>query len=70
MTFEQFLREAIDKGGEVRLVPRAAPLELVSGEPLAEPPTKVIFYAHVDGKDSSTVDFEVRGNELVPVTND
>lgn len=68
--FEQFLREAIAKGGEVRLVPRAAPLKLVSGEPLAEPPTKVIFYAHVHGQDSSTVDFEVQGNELVPIAND
>jgi hypothetical protein len=29
----------------------------------------ISFYAHVNGQDSSTVDFEVRGNELRPVQN-
>jgi len=67
MTFERFLREAISKPGEVRLVPRAEPLKLVSGEPLPEPPTRVVFYAHVLGHNSNTVDFEVRGDQLVPL---
>jgi hypothetical protein len=58
ITFEAFLREAIGKRGEVRLVPS----QHTDDGPVS-------FYAHVNGQDSSTVDFEVRGNELRPVQN-
>jgi hypothetical protein len=58
-TFEEFLKEAIAKNGEVRLVPR----QYTSDSP-------VIFYAHVNGKDSNTVDFAVVGNALTPVVDE
>jgi hypothetical protein len=56
MTFEAFLREAIAKGADVRLVPR----QYTSDSP-------VVFYAHLQGLDGSTVDYEVRGDSLTPV---
>lgn len=56
MTFEEFLKEAIAKHGDVRLRP---------SQHTADGP--VTFYGHVLNHDSSTVDFEVRGNDLVPL---
>lgn len=56
MTFEEFLREAISKHGDVRL----RPAQYTSDGPVS-------FYAHVLNHDSSTVDFEVKGNELMPM---
>lgn len=51
-TFEKFLRDAIAMNGEVRLVPRLQDDE-------------VLFYAHVSGKDSETVDYKVQGEDLI-----
>jgi hypothetical protein len=56
LTFEAFLREAIAKSADVRLVPR----RYTSDSP-------VVFYAHLQGHDGSTVDYEVRGDSLTPV---
>jgi len=51
-TFEKFLRDAIAMNGEVRLVPR-----LVNDE--------VLFYAHVHGQNSETVDYKVQQEDLI-----
>ena len=54
MTFGAFLSDCIDSQTEVRLVPiRVGGL--------------VRFYAHPQGVDGDTVDYEVRGNSLVPL---
>lgn len=52
MSFEEFLRQAVALQGEVRLVPR------VSED------NEVFFYAHVNGKDSETVDFRVSHDDI------
>jgi hypothetical protein len=54
MTFETFLRSVIAFNTDVRLVP------LRNG-------VAVRFYAHPQGVNGPTVDFEVRGNRLVPL---
>lgn len=56
MKFEDFLLEAIEKNSEIRLVPR-----------IDQEQNKVVFYAHLNGNDGSTVDFTVLGNDLIPV---
>lgn len=57
MDFEAFLRDCIRKDAEVRLVP-------------VRIGTAVRFYAHPQGVNGRTVDFEVRGNRLVPLPFD
>lgn len=52
--FESFLLEAHAAGAEVRLVP----MQEVG---------KMKFYAHLNGKDGSSVDFWVENNQLTPV---
>lgn len=54
MTFEQFLKEAITKGADVRLVPQ----DMGFG---------IRFYAHLLGKDGTTVDYAVKGDEIIPL---
>lgn len=52
MTFEEFLKECVDKQSDCRLVPSV------------EEDGTVKFYAHPHGVDGSTVDFSVTGDSL------
>lgn len=55
MSFEEFLLDCIDKGAE------SIVLRPVAHEDIE----RVRFYAHPNNVNGNTVDFEVRGNELV-----
>lgn len=61
MTFEDFLRKCIKKGTDARIK---------AHERGDAPNGYVRFYAHTLGVDGSTVDFDVRGNELTPLVTD
>lgn len=52
MTFEEFLRKAVAMNGEIRLVPRVTE----DGD--------CLFYAHVNGQNSDTVDYRVAADDL------
>ena len=52
-TFEKFLRDAVNMNGEVRLVPRVNE----DGD--------VVFYAHVNGMNSETVDYRVSHDTII-----
>ncbi len=54
MTFAAFLARCIAQQTEVRLVP-------------IKVGSLIRFYAHPQGVDAQTVDYEVRGNVLVPL---
>ena len=58
MNFAAFCRQCAELGAEIRL----KPLVNVTTD-------EVTFYAHPNGRDGATVDYFVRGDELVRIDN-
>lgn len=57
MDFETYLKENFKKN----TIDYAIRAEVIEGKPR--------FYIYPNGKDGITLDFEVKGNELIPINN-